>query len=344
MPAISSVFFLNEQGKRANLEDAIFPRPKEAQLNDRIFVVCDGVGGSNKGEVASQLVSQIIGHQLNSFGDSEVIDKSHIDTALKESIRSMAEYVSLQSEATGMATTLTIAVIKDKSILLAWCGDSRIMQIRNGQIVYQTSDHSLVAELVKKGEITEEEAEGHPQKNKIFRSVNADGNNSIPEFYTIDTFEDNDWLLLCTDGVLEQLHKKNIAEIFSDKYSDSILPDQQFHNLCYGKTSDNYSMYLLRLKSGKITVPGDQNKSLLPLIKKNSLAIVIALFLLLSIGFFSISRKKQHVHNSPNMDTTKQQSQITNKDTIIKTKYKPEPQGLMPESIKIHEKKTTIPK
>jgi PPM family protein phosphatase len=240
----TSVYYLNEIGKRDNLEDSIFPPPGEAGINNNIFIVCDGVGGLNKGEIASRIVCQTMGQLFE--GKSRIME-TDIENAKEAAIKVMADYQLKHDESKSMATTLTVAVLNPDSTLLAWCGDSRILHIRNGQIIYQTIDHSLVAELVKTQQITAEEARTHPMRNRILRSLNSEGIQSEIEFHYLDNVQEGDWILLCTDGVLENLDEVQVKNIFTDQTDSSSDPGKAIRNLCYGKTSDNYSMYLIRI-------------------------------------------------------------------------------------------------
>ncbi|HEY0059345.1 MAG TPA: hypothetical protein VGB56_09425, partial [Flavisolibacter sp.] len=113
-------------------------------------------------------------------------------------------------------------------------------------------DHSLVGELIRMGELTEEEALHHPKRNIITRSLNASGFNCDTDLYEIDDFRTGDYLLLCTDGFLEKINERLICEVLLDEAKKD--KSKWFLSLCQG-TCDNFSMYLLRgrhlAKSGK---------------------------------------------------------------------------------------------
>jgi PPM family protein phosphatase len=248
MQKLTSIFYLNEIGKRDNLEDSIFPLSGQASIATNLFIVCDGVGGLNKGEIASRIVCQTMGQALE--GKSKITN-ADIESAKDAAIRAMADYQRKHDESKSMATTLTLAALNPDSILLAWCGDSRILQIRDGKIIYETTDHSLVAELVKTQQITAQEARSHPLRNRILRSLNSEGAQSEIEFHYLDDVRQGDWILLCTDGVLENLDELQVERIFTHQAEDSIDAGKAIRDLCYGKTSDNYSMYLIRLGNVK---------------------------------------------------------------------------------------------
>jgi protein phosphatase len=244
MIKVSQIFYLNEIGSRGNLEDSIYPLPGEADLTGRLFIVCDGVGGHNKGEVASQIVAAEVGHALRHKAN---VSPPDVTEALHTARHAMNDYIAIHPDAAKMSTTLTLAAIGHTSILISWCGDSRVLHIREGNILYQTRDHSLVMELVRQGQIAEEEAATHPQRNLILRSVNAEKKFTKPEFHLLTDIQDGDWLLLCTDGMFENLDADGIRAILGAASTGEQELRLAFRDLCHGRTNDNYSLYLLQL-------------------------------------------------------------------------------------------------
>ena len=134
---LNNIFYLNEQGKRKNLEDNIFPRPGNATLKDKLFIVCDGVGGLNKGEEASRIACEAISNNLKQYSKKE-ISIIEIGKAVEYSITEMQAYASVNPIAEHMSTTLTLAYLQANGVWVAWCGDSRIYHIRNGNILWQS--------------------------------------------------------------------------------------------------------------------------------------------------------------------------------------------------------------
>lgn len=239
----SEIFCLNELGKRANNEDSVSPKRGTATKADRLFIVCDGVGGENKGEVASEVVSSSIqafvkGQLPAQGGEIELIEK-----AIDYANRKLLDYVQTDVEAKRMSTTLALVMLGADSVTAAWCGDTRIHHIRDGKILWRSKDHSLVSELVSQGELTEEEARRHPRRNVITRSLNAIDYNNEVDFHEIHNFESGDWLLLCTDGFLENATDSVIAETISNNGQDKA---KAFLSVCEGATRDNFSMYLIK--------------------------------------------------------------------------------------------------
>lgn len=176
-------------GRRANQEDARFPNEDVPQDYRSAFVVCDGVGGQDKGEVASRVIANTIGEEMQKVDLSipfTVCDfENVISKAYKELEKNLTEYGS------EMATTMAFVCFHDSGVFVAHIGDSRIYHIRSGVgILYQSEDHSLVNALVHSGNLTPEEAENHPQSNIITRCIGKISSNS--EGSAIDTYQISD--------------------------------------------------------------------------------------------------------------------------------------------------------
>lgn len=207
----TEIFYLNEIGKKANNEDSISPEIGVATLNDNLFIVCDGVGGENKGEIASKIVCTAIGDYFKTKKDIVGKEKEAIEKAIHYANQKLLAYAAKDALAKRMSTTLALVFLAERSVITAWCGDTRIHHIRNGEIIWKSKDHSLVNELISRGELTEEEARNHPKKNVITRCLNALNTNNTVDFFEIQNFETNDYLLLCSDGFLEQINKEGVA-------------------------------------------------------------------------------------------------------------------------------------
>ena len=240
----TEIFCLNERGKRSNNEDSIFPRKGTASKADRLFIVCDGVGGEKKGEVASETVSRAVHEYVTRQALLKGREKGVVQNAVHYANEKLAAYVQSDPDAKRMSTTLALVLLGENSVIAAWCGDTRIHHIRGSSILWKSRDHSLVGELISQGELTEAEARRHPQRNVITRSLNALNFNSAVDYHEIRNFEQGDYLLLCTDGLLEQVDDHLIGEILTnEKKKDKA---KAFFEICEGVTKDNFSMYLIR--------------------------------------------------------------------------------------------------
>lgn len=233
------------QGKRENNEDAIHPSLGTATLQNRFFIVCDGVGGAQKGELASQIA-------VTGFAD--YFTKHPTDTFSEGAIKAAFAYVLEEFDAMlkaqyllrGMATTLTLVGIGEKDVTVAHIGDSRIYQIRSGKIIFKSEDHSKVNYLLKMGLITSQQAQNHPERNVITRAIQGSHKETDIEINHLIDVKSGDYFFQCTDGVLENVTDEALSQILgSNQANEKKL--QLLLNLCEGNTRDNYSGYLLQI-------------------------------------------------------------------------------------------------
>lgn len=246
-------FTLNEIGGRKNVEDAIMPR-KFSGKEPLVFIVCDGVGGSSFGEVASDIATKAFYKVFTSqFERVETGFRKLLSASLDLFKQNIEEYINENPGAANTSTTLTLAAITGDKAYIAWCGDSKIFHLRKGKVMFRSKDHSLVAELVAQGVITEKEAESHPQRNIITRSLNMQTRPEDIEYKVINDLQPTDWFLLCTDGLMEQF-TENLFPAILGNYNPGMDYSNTINDICRGKTRDNYSMYLLHLDQNKNSV------------------------------------------------------------------------------------------
>lgn len=240
--------YLHKVGKRNNNEDSIAPFDGTATLKDRLFIVCDGVGGANKGEIASRIVADQL-QQYFADNPAQQVGQNYLNRALQFVEAILQNYVDKHKECAGMATTLTLLYLNDQqnTATVAWVGDSRIYQVREGEVLFETQDHSLVNELVRRGEITEEEAKVHPQRNVILRAITGSNNPVQIDVRRIEDLQAGDYFLLCTDGVLESVDNRILVTLLQNSYANLVHVRDQINSLCAQYSKDNYSMYLLQL-------------------------------------------------------------------------------------------------
>ena len=211
---------VSDKGRRGNNEDSIFPLSEIVSSADRLYMVCDGVGGASRGEVASSMACDVINSFFCTFlkGDPDV---DFVNKAVQYVETCFDTYTSDYPEAIGMATTLALAYIMPSAVLIAHIGDSRIYHLRKGKILYRTEDHSLVNELIKEGELSPEEAEHHPKKNIITRSLGISENSELDEeFFQLTK---NSILMLCTDGLTNMVEDTKLERLLNISES---LPDK----------------------------------------------------------------------------------------------------------------------
>ena len=230
-----------EIGQRENQEDAI------AQWNNRLFVLCDGMGGHEHGEVASQTVCKAIASWFDAHVNPEEL---FTDDLLKEAIE--YAYIQLDRYADDslrqMGTTLTLLYIHKQGVTAAHIGDSRIYHIRPGVgILYQSRDHSLVYDLYQAGEITYEEIATFPQKNVITRAMTpGEDNRHRPDIIHITEIQFGDYFYLCSDGMLEQMDNDELVDLLSSQLTDEEKRSQLIE-LTYDN-KDNHSAWIIHIK------------------------------------------------------------------------------------------------
>jgi protein phosphatase len=237
-------FAATEKGKRKNNEDFIYPLSESAHSGQRLFIVCDGVGGAEKGEIASALACDSFHTFFNTFFEDSDPSEEFINRAVHYTESRFDKYIELYPEAKGMATTLTFLYIGTSGITIAHIGDSRIYQLRDGKIIRATEDHSLVNSWVKLGKITKKEAVWHPQKNIITRAVMGSRQPTYADVELITDIQPGDYFFMCTDGVSNCLTDERLEEVFShgicaESIKNTIVQD------CTDEARDNFSFYIL---------------------------------------------------------------------------------------------------
>ena len=272
MYSIQSAIAFSKIGKRANNEDSVYPflegdartenlRSKIPSIHN-LYLVCDGVGGASKGEIASQLICTNFPLYFSDNPPAEVpLSQDYLQKGVVWVEKAMDLFIEQNPESRGMASTLTLAYFDSAGVNICWAGDSRVYHFRNGKVLYQTEDHSLVNELVKSGQIKPEDAETHPQKNIILRAVQG-CNNPTPISYHFISWNDvqiGDEFLLCSDGVTETWVQTALTALFSDDLNqDSRLNHMEM--ACSQQSRDNYSAYLIQIGErlmGKAEEPDD---------------------------------------------------------------------------------------
>ncbi|KAB3535229.1 Stp1/IreP family PP2C-type Ser/Thr phosphatase [Alkaliphilus pronyensis] len=179
----------------------------------KLFMVADGMGGHNGGEVASQIAIDTIKEHILKYLEDENEDESIKGIMFEAFNRANKEIYKRGMEDTecdGMGTTATLALYANNKMYLGHIGDSRGYLIRGGAIGQITQDHSLVAELLRKGSISEREAMKHPQKNIITKALGTN-EEAKADIFKLD-FNNGDVLVLCTDGLSNFVDKYEIEK------------------------------------------------------------------------------------------------------------------------------------
>ncbi|WFT76948.1 Stp1/IreP family PP2C-type Ser/Thr phosphatase [Halobacillus naozhouensis] len=213
--------FMTDQGKvRNHNEDAggIF----NSESGQKLAVVADGMGGHRAGDVASQLAVTVLHNKWQEAGAFNTPDEA--EGWLKQSVlevnQDIQEHANQHEECQGMGTTLVAAICTDGFATIAHIGDSRCYLANNYGFKQVTEDHSLVNELVRSGQITSEQAEHHPRKNVLLKALGTE-EEITPDILTI-SFDEDDRLLLCSDGLSNKVTDDEIEELaaFNGKWEE----------------------------------------------------------------------------------------------------------------------------
>ena len=182
-----------------------------------LYVVADGMGGHQAGEVASKIAVTTVKEYVLKYGPNQ-LDGDLLRDAIREANRQVFEAAAARPDCTGMGTTVSAVIVRDSQIHWAHVGDSRIYLFREGKAELITDDHSVVWQLLKQGGITSEEAEVHPKRNMLTRAVGIDA--EIEVDVGSNPFFVGDQLILCTDGLTNLVSGEELAQI-TTQFSDA---------------------------------------------------------------------------------------------------------------------------
>jgi PPM family protein phosphatase len=175
-----------------------------------LAVIADGMGGHKAGDIASQEALKVIKEAWVHFEENVGNIKDWIQSVLNDTNKHIFQFSQVNPETRGMGTTIVAALGTKNEITVAHIGDSRCYLYSKGELKRVTDDHSLVQELVKSGQITEDEAEIHPRRNMIMKAVGTD--ETVEAELNVITWNSGDYLLLCSDGLSDKVSFKKIKE------------------------------------------------------------------------------------------------------------------------------------
>jgi PPM family protein phosphatase len=221
--------------QRRDNEDNAFARAP-------VFVVADGMGGAQAGEVASKIATETFKQGLPESGSPE----ERLAERVREANHQIYELSRSDRERAGMGTTLTAAYVDDASVAIAHVGDSRAYLFREGTLERLTQDHSLVEELVRQGKLTPEQAAGHPQRSIITRALGPEANVEVDTWtYPVRA---GDILLLCSDGLTTMISEDRVAEILGEAGALDGTADALIDAANDAGGRDNITVVLFRLE------------------------------------------------------------------------------------------------
>lgn len=245
---LSQPYSFIQKGQRPYQEDARYPDMDAPDDFAQAFVVCDGVGGAECGDVASRTVADTIGAVMQQVD----LERPFTVEAFEQVMMHAYDALDRAASAGGspeMATTLTFICFHSGGVFSAHAGDSRIYHIRPGVgILRQSVDHSLVNALVRSGNITPEEAVNHPQSNVITRCIRP---TAVDDPAPVDTLQTTDvmagdYFFLCTDGVVHEVSDRELCDILSGAGSDK----EKIRTIAGMSrySTDNNTAYLIRVE------------------------------------------------------------------------------------------------
>lgn len=209
--------FKTDRGKMRGInEDALFVMPKQ-----NVYIVADGVGGHNAGELASRTavmeIADFVEHNPITKSINEDDIRNYFYDCMSKANAAVVQLSRAGQAYKGMATTAVILYISGSKAYIINVGDSRAYLIREDTILQITEDHTIVNQLLKQGSITKQEASVHPMNNMITRALGGE-EKVKPDFYQVDLIK-NDILLLCTDGLYSEVTEGCILKILKDSLS-----------------------------------------------------------------------------------------------------------------------------
>lgn len=198
--------------KRVINEDraAFLERPDKLKL----ALLADGMGGHNAGDVASEMaIDEMTDYFLNANFEKGSIESKRqwMEEVISEINKKIYDYSLKNEECSGMGTTLIAVLIDDDHCLIGHIGDSRVYYFTSENVELITRDHSYVNVLIDSGEISEEEAQNHPQKNYIVKALGTESTIE-PDYYEL-TLKEYSYLLVCSDGLSNKITTDEMAAI-----------------------------------------------------------------------------------------------------------------------------------
>ncbi len=225
--------------RRVN-EDAYYARAP-------LFGVADGMGGAQAGEVASSIAAEA----LTAGVDERLAPEQRLVQVVRDANRRIHERSLSSADLQGMGTTMTVLLLGDDEVTIAHVGDSRAYRLRDGELTQLTRDHSMVGEMVRRGALTPEEAEHHPQRSILTRALGPDADVEV-DVHTHGA-RDDDVYLLCSDGLTSMVGDDSIREALVAGGALHDVASELVRRANLNGGADNITVVLLRLTGAGVS-------------------------------------------------------------------------------------------
>ena len=219
-----------------------------------LIVVCDGMGGGPGGKTASYIVKQVFAETICECNPQTPRDYA-LKMAAARAHQALEDRMKENPALSGMGSTFVAALFNNHSVVIAHSGDSRCYRLHGRKCLFRTQDHSLVAELVRKKVMTEEDARLSPQANVITRGLGST-NNHVPEIDEIP-YKKGDRFILCTDGVWGSMQHQELLKVVTQSKDQQLLISDlstQIDKIGFSKGGghDNHTIAMLELENNSL--------------------------------------------------------------------------------------------
>jgi len=259
--------------------------------NEFLFIVADGMGGHQAGDVASKLASETFLDAYRGLRKKSTPVQASMELAVRKANTVVYKKAASDIEKRGMGTTFSAVVIVGMKAYVAHVGDSRIYLIRRNRIKRITTDHSFVEKLVEEGRISADEARDHPQKNVLYMSLGA-RESFTPEIMNDIVLEDGDALVMCSDGLSNMIDDETIMNVtvgdYPEEAADALVRLANAHG-----GSDNITVQVIRLGTLEMmekTKPIRLSRPRRKLVSLLAVLVLLAMLAALWFVFFSRGR------------------------------------------------------
>jgi len=299
-------FAKSDIGKVRNANEDYFLNEKIAD-NEFLFIVADGMGGHQAGDVASRLASQTFLETYRALRKKSTPIQAGMELAVRKANIVVYKKAAADIEKRGMGTTFSAVVIVGMKAYIVHVGDSRVYLVRRNRIKRVTTDHSFVEKLVEEGRISVDEARDHPQKNVLYMSLGA-RESFTPEIMNDIVLENGDALVMCSDGLSNMIDDETIMNVtvgdYPEEAADALVRLANAHG-----GSDNITVQVIRLGSLEMlekTKPIRLSRPRRKLVSLLAVLVLLAMLTALWFVFFSRGRGVDKVRKKVAVPDTRQ--------------------------------------